>query len=83
MIDEVAVYNYSMTPTQVQALYAAALGQPYVQIQPVSGGLQIKWAFGTLQEADSLQGPWTTSNVTSPYLIAPTAPQKFYRAVAP
>ena len=34
---------------------------------------------GTLLEAPALSGPWTTNLNTSPYVVNPTAAQKFYR----
>jgi hypothetical protein len=45
----------------------------------VAGSFQLKWSQGTLLEAPALTGPWTTNLNTSPYVVNPTAAQKFYR----
>jgi hypothetical protein len=45
----------------------------------VAGSFQLKWSQGTLLEAPALSGPWTTNLNTSPYVVNPTAAQKFYR----
>jgi hypothetical protein len=45
----------------------------------VAGSFQLKWSQGTLLEAPALSGPWTTNLSTSPYVVNPTAAQKFYR----
>ncbi len=46
----------------------------------VGGQLHIGWNRGTLQRADTASGPWTdVTNATSPYVIQPTDPRKFYR----
>ncbi len=46
------------------------------------GNLQVAWtnAGSKLQEATNIAGPWTNDvSVTSPFIIVPTEPQKFYR----
>ncbi len=69
--------NYgSLNGAQVQFLGPAVT----LQIQPVTGGkVQLQWSQGTLLEATSVTGPWTTNSATSPYTLTPTAAQKFYR----
>ena len=45
-----------------------------------SSGLTLYWTSGTLQQADSLTGPWVTATgVTSGVPVATTAAQRFYR----
>lgn len=45
-----------------------------------SSGLTLYWTFGTLQQADSLTGPWVTATgVTSGVPVATTAAHRFYR----
>jgi hypothetical protein len=40
----------------------------------------LSWPQGTLLQAPTVSGPWTTNNATSPYIVNPTAaPQMFYR----
>jgi hypothetical protein len=36
---------------------------------------------GVLLEADQLTGPWQTNTAPSPFIVTPTAPQKFYRVI--
>ncbi len=67
---------------------SAASGGTYVIIPPTvvldlqrtGTNLQLTWPQGTLLESGSLAGPWTTNPATSPYLLNPTADQKFFRA---
>lgn len=56
---------------------------PNLSIQLSGAHLQLSWPTGTLLEATSLFGPWTTNGSASPYLTTPTAPQKFYRVQVP
>ncbi|MGC9942691.1 MAG: hypothetical protein ABSE48_12715 [Verrucomicrobiota bacterium] len=49
-------------------------------LEKTAGGqFQLNWTQGTLIEATSLQGPWTTVTTTSPYSVTPSGPQMFYR----
>ena len=52
-----------------------------LQIFPSGNGLQISWQVGgALEQAAGLNGPWTTvSNAASPYAIAATNAQMFFR----
>ena len=54
-----------------------------LSIQKSGANLQVSWnpAVGTLLEAPSLTGPWTTNGATSPYLVGPTNAMKFYRVM--
>jgi hypothetical protein len=83
-IDEVAIFNSTLSSNQVYSLYESALGQavpPALSITPVAGGNQVRWSGGALLQATSLLGPWTTNPAaTSPYLVSPTSPQQFFRA---
>jgi hypothetical protein len=46
----------------------------------VSGGnLTLTWSQGTLLEATNVSGPWVTNGAASPYTVAPTGPQRFFR----
>jgi hypothetical protein len=51
----------------------------YIYIQSVGPNLVLNWASGTLLEATSLFGPWATNTAASPYTVAPTNAQTFYR----
>jgi hypothetical protein len=53
-----------------------------LQVQPVGGGqLRVTWPAGTLLQAPTVTGPWTTNNATSPYTFTPTGSQKYFRAI--
>jgi hypothetical protein len=78
LIDEVAVFNYALTPAQVLAIYNAALSVT-LNIQKVGPNLQLTWPSGTLLEANDLAGPWSTNSATPPYTFTPSAAKKFYR----
>jgi hypothetical protein len=83
LIDEVAVFNYSLTASQLLSLYTSGggIGPVTLRIQDVGGKVVLTWPAGTLQEASSLSGPWNDNNAaTSPYTNnAPTDGTKFYR----
>ncbi len=81
-MDEVALFNYALSPQQVTNLYNAAFtGTPTVTltIQKVQSGLQLTWPQGTLLEATDVAGPYVTNNAASPYTFTPTGPAKFFR----
>lgn len=79
VIDEVAIYPYSLTPTQIKGLYSVgSSGSVQLNIQPSGTNVIITWPAGTLLQANSITGPWTTNTSTSPYTVAPTG-QQFYR----
>jgi hypothetical protein len=80
LIDEVAVFNYAMTPAQIVNLYSAG-GPPLVtlSIQPSGANVVLTWSQGTLLESPNPTGPWTTNTAASPYTTSPTGSQKFYK----
>lgn len=77
-IDEVAVFKRALTQSEILAAAGVVLA-PTLSIQPVGSQIQLTWSAGTLLEANTVNGPWTTNVNTSPYLFTPTGPQKFYR----
>jgi uncharacterized repeat protein (TIGR03806 family) len=81
VMDEVAVYDRALTPEQIQQLYMAAVSPPLrVSISQSGTNVVITWPYGTLQRADTPVGPWTDlSGTNAPYIIPPTAVQKFFR----
>jgi Concanavalin A-like lectin/glucanases superfamily/Immunoglobulin I-set domain len=82
LIDEVAVFNYAMTPTQIKNLYSAGGPAPVtLSIQPSGANVILSWPKGTLLEATTVSGPWTTNNAASPYTASPSAGQKYYRVI--
>jgi hypothetical protein len=81
MIDEVAAFNRSLSAADLQALYGSANGAVSLNLSRSGENLQLTWPFGTLLESTSLLGPWTTNSATSPYVLSPDAPQKFFRVI--
>lgn len=82
-IDEIAVFNRALSSSELQWLYHVTAGDVWLRIDPAGSNLTVQWTRGTLLEAGQITGPWTTNNASSPYSVAPTGQQKFYRAVAP
>ncbi len=82
-IDEVAVFNSTLSADQVNALYQSALGQPVppvLSITHAGSNLQLQWTGGMLLQATNVLGPWITNTAaTSPYTVSPTNPQQFFR----
>lgn len=82
LIDEVAVFNYSLTPAQLLSLYAAGAPVPVaLTIAPSGSNITLTWSQGTLLQADEVTGPWTTNTATSPYTTSPTGAKKFYKVI--
>jgi Immunoglobulin I-set domain. len=84
-IDEVAVFNYAFTPTQVLNLYNAAFGDVVppvtLTITKIDNQVVLSWPQGTLLEAPELIGPWTTNSANSPFTNSPASSRKFYRVL--
>jgi len=79
---DVRVYNYALTPHQAaQLAYVPVI--PTLSIGTSGSDLILNWSAGTLLEATNITGPWTTNNNTSPYLVTPDGPQKFFKVQAP
>lgn len=82
-IDEVSVFNYSLSQDELIGLYSAARGiapPVKIKIEMIDSQVVLTWASGTLLEADNVTGPWTpNAAATSPYTNAPTGLQKFYK----
>jgi hypothetical protein len=43
------------------------------------GSLTLTWSQGTLLQATKLAGPWTINTVASPYIVAPTNSQMYFK----
>jgi hypothetical protein len=76
-IDEVAFYNYALTPQQVQVHYLNTVRLTFTR----SGAdVVLSWPFGTLQQADDVTGNYANvTGATSPLTNAPSGSKKFYR----
>jgi hypothetical protein len=85
-IDEVAVYNTALTPSQIYGFFNYGTGANLVAPIPLTishgtgGNLILTWSPGTLLQTTNLNGPWTTNSAAvSPYSVAPTGAQMFFR----
>jgi hypothetical protein len=82
-LDEVAVFDYALSPAQIAQLYSTALtGDPVtVRVERSGGGLVLSWVYGTLLAAPGLNGPWTPVSGAAPpsYTVTPSAAQMCYR----
>src|SRR5262249_28923576 len=80
-IDEVAIYNYALSPSHIAAHYSmGVLGATPLQITKSGANVILTWSAGTLQEASVVGGPYTdVSGASSPYSTPATAAQKYYR----
>jgi hypothetical protein len=84
-VDEVAVYRAPLSASQVLDHYVlattGALPPQTLQYTFSSGKLTLTWANGTLLQAPSVLGPWTTNLVTSPFDVNSTNAQMYYRLI--
>jgi len=76
-LDEVAFYNYPLSPDQVQAHYA---NSGFLTVLKQGNSIVLSWPIGTLQQSTNVLGQY--SNVvgaSSPRTNAPTSGATFYR----
>jgi len=76
-MDEVAYYNYALSPAQVRAHYAGT-----VALTPSKAGnaTVLTWPSGVLQSAGTISGPFLDlPGANSPYTVPAGTPQVFYR----
>jgi hypothetical protein len=80
MIDEVAIFPYALSASQIQGLY---LGVPPVglSVEQIGGNIVLTWPQGTLLEATDVTGLYTTNNAASPCTNSPTGDKKFFRVI--
>src|SRR5262249_61613460 len=69
VIDEVAIFNRSLSPTEITNLYNGVpnVSNVSISIQKLGPNVVLSWPQGTLLEATNVTGPWTTNPATSPY----------------
>ena len=81
-IDEVAVFNCTLLPAQVQALYSLALlgGPVTLSCQRSGPDLVLGWPHGSLLHAFDPNGPWTpVAGASPPSFTTTPAGSVFYR----
>jgi hypothetical protein len=52
-----------------------------INAQLLGGKLVLTWPSGTLLQAPTVTGPWTTNNASSPYTNSISLPQQYYRVI--
>ena len=84
ILDEVAVFNYTLTLSQIQSLFAngSQLSQANVGMQKTGANLSLTWPQGTLLQSTNITGPWSrASAAASPLVVSPTNGAMFYRVL--
>jgi len=84
VMDEVAVFNEALTPTQVEQLYENGheLSQVQIGLQMSGANLTLSWPQGTLLQATNLAGPWSAlANAALPFVVTPTNSAAFFRVL--
>jgi hypothetical protein len=76
---DVAVLYQTLTEAQIKGLFLTA--SSWINGTPDGlGNLTLTWASGfSLEEASTLEGPWTDVEATSPYSVPISPGNKFYR----
>jgi uncharacterized protein YjdB len=81
-IADVAVFAEGLTAPQISAIYNGTfLGGPNtLTITPAGNNVVLNWQEGTLLQAESPAGPWTTNySATPPYTAPATNSSQFFR----
>ncbi|HSU52674.1 MAG TPA: LamG-like jellyroll fold domain-containing protein [Candidatus Dormibacteraeota bacterium] len=80
-IDEVALYDYPLSAAQVLNHFVTGTNPVVTLAIQESGGNEVlTWTPGTLQSSTNILGPYTDlPGATSPFVVPPTGPQKFFR----
>ena len=77
-VDEVAFYNYALSPSQIKAHFAGS-GRATLGFAEVSGTTTLTWTTGSLLGSTNVAGPYKAIvGATSPYTVAYTNSQFFY-----
>ncbi len=90
-MSHVAYYNYALSTSQItNHYYMGTKGAilpppptPIISVQQSNMNITLSWTNGFLQQASSVNGPWTDvlpTNQVSPYATLATNPSMFFRA---
>jgi hypothetical protein len=78
-IANTAVFTYALTPAEVEGLYS---GQVNLTITHTGSNVTLTWPNGTLLEAPTVSGPWTTNSAAvSPYTVTATSGDQFFKVI--
>lgn len=76
-IDDVAFYNYALSPSQIASHYA---NSSRLTASMSGSNIVLNWPIGTLQQSTEVTGAYTNvTGATSPFTNAVSGSQKFYR----
>jgi hypothetical protein len=80
-IDEVAIYNYPLSPAQVLNHYVTGTNPVVIlYLQPSPGNVILTWSPGTLQSATNVTGPYADiPSAASPYTLPAFEQQRYFR----
>jgi len=79
-IDEAAIYDYALSPVQAASHFFTGLyGAQPLTIARSGPNVILTWPGGTLQGADSVNGPYSDVPMGSPATIPATEARRFYR----
>jgi hypothetical protein len=68
----------------IVTLQPAVQPPPTLQLSFSGANMQLIWSEGTLLEATNLAGPWIAPpGASSPLIVVPTSPRKFFRVQVP
>jgi hypothetical protein len=80
-IAHAAIFTEALSAGEVAALYS---GQPILDITHSGSSLVLTWSSGSLLQAPTLLGPWTTNTAAvSPYTAQATNKAEFYKVQLP
>ena len=78
-LDDVAFYNYALTPAQIQSHY---LNRTSLAVSQANRETILTWPVGVLLGTSNLAQPFLpVSGATSPYIVPMTGSQFFYKVV--
>ena len=84
VVDDAAIFNYTLTGVQLLNLYTSAgvpVAPPVLSVTPAGNNVIVSTTYGQIYSAPTLTGPWSLFSTTSPATNAATATQQFYRAL--
>src|SRR6202453_1311278 len=80
-IADAAIFTEALSAAEVEALYS---GGVIVDIAHSGSSIVLTWPSGTLLQAPTVLGPWTTNSAAvSPYTVSATNGEKFYKVQVP
>jgi len=82
-IAHAAVYNQALSATQIQQLFNGVYAAPVSLSATISGSnIMLNWQSGTLLQAPTIQGPWTTnSTAISPLSVPIGSGNQFFKVL--